>query len=451
MTVRIVQFGEGVFLRGFCDWMVERLRREAGADLRISLVQPRNSDGVARLMEQGGRFTVVQSGLDGGRSRSEHLVVEAIDQGLNTHQDPGAYAALAVDPSVRVVLSNTTEAGIVWSEDDAALGAERHLVRSFPGKLAWFLTERFERLPESEILFILPCELIAENGRTLEELVRRMARAWGLGDDFSHWLDERVVFFDTLVDRIVPGAPAEGVELSPGVQDQFSVQVEWFHSWYLQGPRSLLEVLPLDALDLQVHFVEDLRPYRELKVRVLNGTHSTMAPVAVALGIDTVSEAMDHHSLAPWLQELVREEISPTLEVPTSEAEAFIDATWERFRNPYIKHQVRSILLNASAKVPSRLGDIVRERDAVGHGCPHIAAGVAAWLWLARTEKLDDDPAALELLAGWWDREEPAGVARLALHDSSVLGNGDWPESFVAEVAARLERIVSEGPGVLLD
>lgn len=447
--MRVVQFGEGVFLRGFADWMFQRLNAEAGAGVRVTLVQPRNSDGVARIMAQGGRWSVVQQGLRDGVEQSARTVVECVDAGLNTHSDPEAFAQLARDPEVRVVLSNTTEAGIAWSDDDAALGQRRHEVRSFPGKLTWFLSERFTALPGAETLFVLPVELVADNGTRLAALVREMATTWGLGADFLDWLEQRVVFFDTLVDRIVPGAPTDDVELSPGVRDEFAVQVEWFHSWYLKGPRELFDVLPLDALDLNVHLVADLRPYRDLKVRVLNAPHSLMAPVGVAIGVESVSEAVDHDVLGPWLRRVLAEEVVPTLDLPADEVAAFVAATRDRYRNPFIHHRLGSILLNSSAKLPARVGDVVLERGEAGS--PLLAFGVAAWLHLAREEGLSDSAAALGTLAGLW-QEVSAGTltaARLAaqaLAAPEVLGTLEWPAAFVSQVGAHLGRILDLGP-----
>lgn len=442
--MRVVQFGEGVFLRGFADWMFQRLNDEAGADVRVTLVQPRNSDGVARIMARGGRWTVVQQGLRDGVEQSVHTVVECVDAGLNTHASPAAFADLARDPEVRVVLSNTTEAGIAWSDGDAALGARRHEVRSFPGKLTWFLAERFTALPEAEALFVLPVELVADNGTRLAGLVREMATAWGLGEDFLTWLGQRVVFFDTLVDRIVPGSPADDVELAPGVADEFAVQVEWFHSWYLEGPRELFDVLPLDALDLNVHLVPDLRPYRDLKVRVLNAPHSLMAPVGVAIGVESVAEAVDHDVLGPWLQRVLSEEVVPTLDLPADEVATFVSATLERYRNPFIHHRLENILLNSSAKLPARVGDVVLERGEAGS--PLLAFGVAAWLHLARAEGLSDSTAALGRLAELWQEVEAGTLtgpelAAQALAAPEVLGTLEWPDAFVSQVGTHLRRI----------
>ncbi|GAB3818691.1 tagaturonate reductase [Tessaracoccus terricola] len=450
--MRVVQFGEGVFLRGFVDWMFQRLNTEAGTDIKVTLVQPRASDGVARLMAQGGRWTVVQQGLHDGAEQSVTTVVDCVDSGINTHEDPDGFVATAQDPEVRVVVSNTTEAGIVWSDDDAALGADPG-VRSFPGKLTWFLAERFWALPEPETLYVLPVELIADNGSALATLVRRMADAWELGAEFGRWLDERVVFFDTLVDRIVPGRPTEAVELAPGVRDEFPVQVEWFHSWYLHGPRELLDVLPLDALDLNVRFVEDLRPYRDLKVRVLNALHSSMAPTGLAIGVESVAQAVDHEDLGLWLRALLQEEIVPTLDLPADEVAEFAAATWDRYRNPFIHHRLESILLNSSAKLPARLGDIAVERGT--SGSPLLAFGVAAWLHLTRAGGLSDSAEALGALGELWRAVEAgslaaAEVARSALADRAVLGTVDWPREFIDEVASHLARIEADGPAAAL-
>lgn len=455
--MRIVQFGEGVFLRGFVDHMVQRLNDEADADIRITLVQPRNSDGVARLMAQGGRWTVLQQGLVDGVERMTTTVVDCVDSGVNTHADPDGFAAHARDPEVRVVISNTTEAGIAWSDDDATLGHGGAGVRSFPGKLTWFLAERFAALPRADTLFVLPCELIADNGSTLAGLVVRMADAWNLGEDFQRWLERSVVFLDTLVDRIVPGPPpGNAPELAPGVPDRFPVQVEWFSSWYLRGPRELLAVLPLEDLDLGVSFVEDLRPYRDLKVRVLNGLHSSMAPAGRALGVETVSQAVDHELIGPWLRRLLATEIAPTLTLPDDVVTAFTAATWDRYRNPFIHHRLASILLNSSAKIPARIGDVVVENAAVGRSSPLLALGVAAWLHLSRSDVgLDDSAAALDALTDLW-RAHAAGelttadLAARALADPQMLGTTAWPEAFTDAVAHHLEGILRHGTAATL-
>ncbi|TRY20129.1 tagaturonate reductase [Tessaracoccus rhinocerotis] len=445
--MRVVQFGEGVFLRGFADWMFQRLNAEAGADIRVTLVQPRNSDGVARLMAQGGRWTVVQQGLHDGAEQSRRTVIECVDSGLNTHTNPHGFAALARDPQVRVVVSNTTEAGIAWSEEDAGLGDRRAEVRSFPGKLTWFLAERFATIPAAGTLFVLPVELIADNGSTLAALVRRMADAWGLGPEFQAWLADQVIFLDTLVDRIVPGRPSRPVELAPGVPDAFPVQVEWFHSWYLRGPRELLDVLPLDALDLNVRFVSDLRPYRDLKVRVLNALHSAMAAAGTAIGVESVAEAVDHDVLGPWLRRLLDEEIAPTLDLPADEVADFTAATWDRYRNPFIHHRLESILLNSSAKIPARLGDIALDRGE--EGSPLLAFGVAAWLHLTRGAGLSDSPEVLAAVAGLWERVASGDltVEELAARVlAGPMGAVAWPQPFVAEVGSHLARIGTAGP-----
>lgn len=448
--MRVVQFGEGVFLRGFTDWMIHRLNTEAGTDIHITIVQPRDSDSVARLMEQGGNYTVVQQGLIQGTKRSEQYVIRCIDSGLNTHTDPDAFIRLAGDPEVEVVISNTTEAGIAWSEEDAALGEQRTLVRSFPGKLTWFLAERYAQQPKTKSLHVLPCELIADNGQQLQALVTRMAEAWHLGPGFLDWLKKTVIFYDTLVDRIVPGSPATSHPLMvDGQEDRFPVQVEWFHSWYIRGPRTLLQTLPLDLLDFNVRFVDDLRPYRALKVRVLNGLHTAMATTGAAAGIESVAEAVDDEALGPWLKALLAEEIAPTIDLPEAEVESFAAATWDRFRNPFIHHRLRSILLNSSAKIPARLGEIVRELERDGASSPRIAEAVAAWLILTRDDReLADSPSALSKMGAMWDEfasgslsvEELAGRA---LTDPEILGSVDWPRSFTADVATAL---IGRGP-----
>lgn len=445
--MRVVQFGEGVFLRAFADWFFQRLNDERGTDIRVTLVQPRNSDGVARLMAQDGCYRIIEQGVVEGDRFSRTTIVDCIDEGINTHVDPDGFAARGRDPEVRVVVSNTTEAGISWNEDDAALGRASEAVRSFPGKLTWFLAERFRAVPEAERLFVLPCELIADNGQELQRLVVRMADAWGLGEEFERWLEDRVVFYDTLVDRIVPGRPTGTFALPSGEEDAFPVQAEWFHSWYLRGPSELFDVLPLDQDDFNVRLVDDLRPYRDLKVRVLNGLHTAMASVGTALGIELVREAVEDALLGGWLDALLEQEILPTLDAPADEVGEFARATKDRFLNPFVRHKLESILLNSSAKIPSRLGAVVLEREAKGLASPRIAFAVACWLHLVKERDLADDASVLERVnALWSEAGSPADVARRGLEVMDFA----WPESFVEEVAGALERIVKVGPAAAL-
>ena len=370
--MRVVQFGEGVFLRGMVDLFFQELNEQAGTELRVTLVQPRDADTVARLMSHGGTFPVLRRGLVSGRPRQARKVVECIDAGLNTHTDPRGFELLAKDPQVGVIVSNTTEAGLSWSVDDVLV--ERHQVRSFPGKLTWFLEERFMAGRDEE-LHVLPCELVADNGAVLSSLVKAMASAWHLSEEFFRWLEDRVVFHDTLVDCIVTGHPDVGEEAHP-----FAVAREWFQSWRIAAASWVPSLFPEVARKLGVEFVPDLGGHRELKVRVLNGAHTAMACLGVLSGLGTVAEAVSDPRLGPWLHQLMVQEIEPTLTMEGTDA--FVSAVWDRFSNPFVDHRLEAILLNSSAKIPARFQAMVSEQAGQGRSCPGLARAVAAWLEL---------------------------------------------------------------------
>lgn len=441
---RIVQFGEGAFLRGFADWMIERLRRERSLELKVTLVQPRDSDGVAHLMAAGGRYQVLQQGIVDGQPRSSFLEITCIDAGLNSHRDPQAFAALGRDADVRVVISNTTEAGITWSDADAALN-EPGEARSFPGKLTWLLSERQASSAGAKTLYVLPCELVADNGQRLKELVARMASAWGLGDEFHEWLESSVIFYDTLVDRIVSGRPADTPRLPSGAKDRFAVQTEWFHSWFLRGPDSLFDVLPFPSIGLNVHLVPDLAPYRALKVRLLNAVHTAMAVIGLRRGLQTVAEAVRDPTLGRWLRDMVTSELAPTIELAPDEVASFSDQVWQRFRNPFIEHRLESILLNTSAKLPARFAGAVAHRARCGQSSPLVGDVVANWLMLGRQRCLPEAQPTVEALDAAWaecdaNRLGLNEFARRCLCAPELLGSEPWPVDFAGEVADLLVR-----------
>ena len=286
---------------------------------------------------------------------------------------------------------------------------------------------------------MLPCELIADNGQRLRDLVTRMADAWGLCDGFHAWLASSVVFCDTLVDRIVPGRPAGEHRLSGGAVDEFPVQAERFLSWYLSGAVGLFDVLPLDRVHPGVLIVDSLAPYRALKVRLLNGSHTAMAVLGLEAGLGTVGQAVNDPDLGLTIRSLVADELAPSIDLPTDVVEAFTDAMWGRFGNPFIEHRLESILLNSSAKIPARYGDVVAWRAERGLASPGIADCLAAWLWRGRDRELPDSAPANAALRKLWAQAGPMReVAAMACSDATLLGVADWPASFMGDVAAAL-------------
>lgn len=463
-TVRVVQFGQGVFLRAFADWMIHRINHEAGADIGVALVQPRDGDQVERLMAQGGAYTLLLQGVAGGETFNRTEVIDCIEQGVSTHRHADDFVALAQSPDVSVIISNTTEAGIAYRAEDALLGAdERHLSRSFPAKLTWFLAERFTALGDDgeRPLYVVPCELIEDNGQKLREIVLRLASEWQLGDGFTEWLTRDVTFYDTLVDRIVPGYPASEIadlEAEWGYTDPFAVKGEWYHSFILKGPTALLSVLPLTALDFNVSFVDDLRPHRDLKVRTLNGTHTAMTPVAYLAGLDVVVDAMNTPDVRTFVNRLMNEETLPTMDLPAETLRAFADAVVDRFSNPFVQHRLLSISLNGVSKFRSRIVPALEDIWAGGNPTPRyfgfaLAAFIAFYEGRRGSEDIPvrDEPEVLDAFADIWARRnadvlDDRGVVEAVIsHDGLLGGATDWPVPFVEAVAERLSEIRSDG------
>ncbi|NLP45684.1 MAG: tagaturonate reductase [Epulopiscium sp.] len=354
---RIIQFGEGNFLRAFVDWIINEMNEKVGFDSSAVVIQPLPSGRIDMLNEQDGLYTLYLNGIQNGEVRSDHQVIHSISRGINPYTQYEDYLALAENPDMRFIISNTTEAGIAFDEKDTLEGMVQN---SFPGKLTALLYRRYQFFNgDKEKGFILmPCELIDRNGEELKRMILRYANHWDLEKGFADWIDEANVFCNTLVDRIVPGYPKDKIvqiyeEL--GYEDQLVVEGEQFHLWVIEGPQWIKKEFPADKAGLNVLFVEDMTPYRTRKVRILNGAHTSMVPVAYLYGLDTVRETVEHPVLGRFVKEVVFDEIIPTLDLSQEELEQFANDVLDRFRNPFIKHLLISISLNSMSKYETRV------------------------------------------------------------------------------------------------
>lgn len=460
-TIRIVQFGDGVFLRGFFDWMVHTANKTLDADLGVALVQPRRGDSVERLMAGGGAYTLIQQGLKDGQPHQEREIIDCFEMGLNTHQDPEAFRELARRPEVEVLVSNTTEAGLRVHPGDAALGLEdRAKAESFPGKVLWFLYERFlDNDASARPLLVLPLELVEDNGRVLQQLVTGLADGWNMPPEFRAWLDNTVQFVDTLVDRIVPGRPPKetaSLESALGYSDPNLVVSELYHSFLVRGPQRIHDVLPFDRCGVNFHVVDDLKAARDAKVSILNGAHTAMTPIGLLAGIRTVGDAVEDARLSEFITVLLEQSILPVLSIPLSEAQEFASAVMERFRNPFIEHQLESISLNHTSKIRSRLSPLLqriwnreKEEGATVDDSP-LALVIAATLMLARAEgqAFRDDPDAVEAYERLWKQHARSELSihdlvSEALNSTTLLNLPNHPRRFAESVSGYLEIMMS--------
>lgn len=388
---RFLQFGEGNFLRGFVDWMIDRLNKENGYDGGVVVVQPVNVGPVVKMLnEQDGLYTLYLRGLLNGEKVEETRVVECITRGINPFEDTEAFYACAENPDLRYIISNTTEAGIEYKPNQDPNDFE---ALTFPGKLTTFMKKRYDAgLPG---FLLLPCELIDKNGDELKKCIKKHAADFGYGDDFIKWVDEENYFTNTLVDRIVTGYPrdtAKEMEQEYGYLDNVIDTAEIFHLWVIEGDKKYAEELPFDKLGMNVLWTDDVTPYKKRKVRILNGAHTMMVLAAHLAGIETVKEAMDDELIYSFMHKGLFEEIIPTLDLPKDELVQFANDVIERFKNPFIKHYLLSIALNSVSKFQVRVLPSILEYIKANNKEPKcLVFSLAALIAFYRTDAANDN------------------------------------------------------------
>ena len=345
-TERIIQFGEGGFLRGFVDWMLQKVNENSDFDGSVVVVQPIEQGMCDMLSNQDCVYTHVCRGVEG----VDTTVVDVISRCVKPYEDFAAYLALAEQAEMRFVVSNTTESGIVFSAEDKITDAPP---KTFPAKVTLLLKRRFELgLPG---FIFLPCELINRNGDNLKKCILQYADLWQLGDDFKNWIEKDNVFTNTLVDRINTGYPRDE-DLGLGYEDNMANTSEFFHLWVIETDFDLDKEMPFSATDLNVIITPDkLEMYRTRKVRILNGAHTSLVPYALLSGLDTVKSCLDDTIMSEHLKKCIFDEIIPTLDLPKDELLSYANSVVERFSNPYIKHYLSAIALNSVSKFKVRV------------------------------------------------------------------------------------------------
>jgi tagaturonate reductase len=408
---RIIQFGEGNFLRAFTDWIIDKMNKELDFNSGVLVVQPLDGNLGEKLNEQDGLYTLYMNGIKNGEAVSEKEVINSVTRVLNTYTQYDEYLSSAENPDLRFVISNTTEAGIALNETDKL---ENRPQNSYPGKLTAFLYRRYKAFDGdlNKGLIILPCELIDKNGDNLKAIILKLSAIWNLEEGFAKWINEGNVFCNTLVDRIVPGYPRDKVaELTKelGYEDNFIVEGEQFHLWVIEGPQWIKEEFPAHKLGLNVLVVDDMTPYRTRKVRILNGAHTSMTPVSYLYGMDTVKEAVEDEVVGKYIKTLIYEEIIPTLDLSKEELEDFAGAVIDRFRNPFIKHYLMSISLNSMSKFETRvLPSILEYKNRKGELPSRLVFSLAALIDFYKGERngekiaVADDKEIIDVYSSLW-------------------------------------------------
>ena len=354
---RVLQFGEGNFLRAFVDYFIDMMNEKAGFHSKVVLCQP-IAPGLADMInEQEGLYTLFLRGFENGKKVNDKRVISCVSRCLNPYQDYDAVLACAENPDLRFIACNTTEAGITY---DPACSFTDVPADSYPGKLTQFLYKRFETFGKEagKGFVILSCELIDNNGKELEKCVLQYADQWKLGEEFVTWIKQENIFCSTLVDRIVTGYPrneAASICEELGYQDNIIDTGEVFGFWVIEGPESLKEELPFEKAGLPVLITDDHKPYKQRKVRILNGAHTSFVLGAYLAGQDIVRDCMEDEVICGFMNKTIYDEIIPTLTLPKEELKSFAASVTERFKNPFIDHALLSISLNSTSKWKARV------------------------------------------------------------------------------------------------
>ncbi len=453
---RIIQFGEGNFLRAFVDWIVWNMNEKANFNSNIVVVQPIDKGMIDLLNQQDGLYHLNLQGIDKDKAVNSLQMIDVISRGINPYKEFDEYLKLAENPEMRFVVSNTTEAGIVF---DPSCQLTDKPASSYPGKLTQLLYHRFKTFEgaSDKGLIIFPCELIFHNGKELKKTIEQYIEHWNLDTSFKNWFETACGVYSTLVDRIVPGYPRETItEILDKIQfnDQLVVQAEIFHLWVIEAPQSIANEFPAHKAGLNVHFVPDEKPYHERKVTMLNGPHTVLAPVGYLSGFDIVKDIVEDKVLGKYVRKVMFEELLSTLDLPKGELEKFAEDVLDRFRNPFVKHFVTSIMLNSFPKFKTRdlpgLKIYLKRKGSLPSG---IILGLAAMITYYRGGKRgdieivpNDDQAIIDVLNQAWKNSSMKEISKTVLGAEFIWGeNLNLIEGLTRKLAEYLLLIKQEG------
>lgn len=450
--IKVLQIGEGNFLRAFVDYAIDIANEENGFDGNVAVVMPRAKKNEL-FAKQNNLYTVCLRGQKDGKPYKENRVIKCVDTVLGAYADYEAFMKLAEIDTLKFVVSNTTEAGIVYEDGDKF---EDCPPKTFPAKLTKFLFARYQKFAgaQDKGLVMLPVELIDNNGETLKKCVLQYADLWNLEAGFTAWINEACVFASTLVDRIVAGYPkaeAAAYEAELGYTDALLDQGEPFGLWVI-GDTRLKDLLPLSSDKLQVEFTDDIEKFKEQKVRILNGAHTSMVLGAYLAGFDYVGQCMKDEAVRTQLEQSVFGEIVPTVDMPEAKAKAFANAVFERFENPFVNHALLAISLNSISKWRARVLPTFKDSVKANGKLPKwLTYSFAALLaFYNTTEKGDgylvgtrgdntyeihDDAEKLTAISEW-------SALSVADYVHNVMSQADWWGEDLTKVAGFEQAVV---------
>lgn len=441
---KILQFGEGNFLRAFTDWMIDKANRDGIYEGSIVLCQP-IAQGLKDIINaQDGIYTLAMRGSQNGKPVESIEVITSVSRCINPYEDYDALISLAKSPDLEVVISNTTEAGIAYHEGDKL--TDKPPV-SFPAKVTTFLYHRylaFNGAMDKGLLF-LPVELIDNNGGELKRIVTKYAKEWGLEEDFLNWLANANEFTSTLVDRIVTGYPRDEIsyfEEKLGYEDKIIDTSEIFNLWVIEGDKKWADKLPIHKTDANVIWTDDVKPYKKRKVRILNGAHTSTVLAAYLSGYDIVLDFMKDETIKSFMNHVIYDEVIPTLDLPEQELKEFAEAVNDRFANPYIKHKLLDISLNSCSKFNARCLPSLLQYVQDKHELPkYLCFSLAAFIKFYQGEMTEegyigtrkdgtkypvrDDEAVLAFFSSAWKSGDSRQAAKAVLSHTEFWSGMD--------------------------
>lgn len=394
MKETVIQFGTGNFLRGFADYFIDKLNKDGLYDGKIVIVSPTDSKQVGVINSQNGRYNLYLRGIENGAETCERTEIKSVSRAVNPYSDFDGYLELAENPDFRFIISNTTEAGIAFSADDKF---DERPAKSFPAKLTQLLYKRYKAGLNGFVIFA--CELIDDNGAKLKEFVLKYAELWDLEQGFIKWITDENTFCNTLVDRIVTGYPkdeAESIFSEIGYEDKLLDTAEPYHLWVIEG--NFENELPLAKAGFNVIWTDDVKPFKKMKVRILNGSHTSLVFPSMLCGVQTVGESLNDDLLKAYLNCCLFDYILPTLG-EAEENRQFAAAVLERFANPYIRHMWQSISLNSVSKFKTRvLPTIIDFEDKNGRVPKPLAFSLACLIEYYKNNDVNDDKSAVDFI-----------------------------------------------------
>lgn len=465
LPTKVLQFGTGVLLRGLPDYFIDKANRQGIFNGRVVVVKSTDTGSADDFTKQDGLYTIYSKGIENGKEVSEQVICSSISQVLSAASDWAAILKVATNPDLQVIISNTTEVGIQLIEEDI----NQQPPLSYPGKLLAVLCERYRAFGGSTVsgLIVIPTELITDNGKKLKSIVLDLAKFNKLPDEFIKWIENHNTFCNSLVDRIVPGKPVKELaatfEKERGYSDNLHIMSETYCLWAIEGDERVASILSFCKADKRVVIAPDIEIYRELKLRLLNGSHTLSCAVAIISGLDTVKEAMDNAGFSKFITELAYKEIIPSIpyKIEPEVAVAFARNVLDRFRNPHIRHEWLSISVQYSTKIKMRVIPLLLNHYKLKNSVPaNMALGIAAFIRFMKIEKQNDGTfkgsingrgyTITDSQAGYfaqvWENADADLVVGKVLSNKSLWDADLTPlPGFKEEVSKNLKRIMAAG------